>query len=159
MLASGVFMASPAVAQVLFAELSRDASRLAAEVLRALRLILSIGSVAAVGVLALGPALLSTLGPSYGRGILVVLVVLIASAVPDAVTNVAVSVKRAGGHLEHAAAINAVIAATCLLGAWLATARWGALGAAAAWLAGQSVGAIAVGAIAIARRRPAVVIA
>jgi O-antigen/teichoic acid export membrane protein len=156
MLASGVFMASPAVAQVLFAELSRDLSQRAAQVRPAVRLILGIGIAGAVGVLTLGPTVLAKLGPDYGRAAIGVLAVLIASAVPDAITNLAVAVKRADGRLEQAAAINAVIAGTCLLSAWWATPRLGALGAACGWLVGQSIGAIAVCGAAIPRRLAAV---
>jgi O-antigen/teichoic acid export membrane protein len=100
-------------------------------------------------VIALGPTLLGVLGRSYAVGAIGLLIVLTASAVPDAITNVAVTVKRADGRFRQAATINAAIAIICLVGAWLAVPSEGAIGAAGAWVVAQIAGALVVAVMAL----------
>jgi O-antigen/teichoic acid export membrane protein len=72
------------------------------------------------------------------------LLVLLASALPDAVTNVAVATLRIRGALRDATLLNGSMATIAVVGAWLLTPRLGIIGAGWAWLGAQLAGALVV---------------
>jgi O-antigen/teichoic acid export membrane protein len=150
MVGSAIFMISPAVASAIFAEGSHDPSaphRLTAHALRVVSALL----VPAIAVIAAGDRLvLHAFGAGYAAAGYPLLLVLLASALPDAVTNVAVATLRIRGALSAAAALNGTMAAIAVAGAWLLTPRLGIIGAGWAWLGAQTVGALVV---LVARRR------
>ena len=143
MIGASIFMISPAVSQALFAEGAHDGAGLRGLSLRSMRLTL-LAIVAPSAILcAIGDFVLRMFGPGYtaGYGLLVVLVL---SAFPDTVSNVAVATLRVRNLLPRAAALNLAIATIALVGAWICTPHLGILGAGEAWLGAQVFGALAV---------------
>ena len=65
------------------------------------------------------------------------------SAIPDAVSNVAVAVCQVTRKLGYSAALNLGILVTALAGAWVLMPRLGLIGAGIAWGGAQLLGAIA----------------
>ncbi len=145
MMGSVFFMVSPSVAASLFSE----GSHVARDVAQKAR-----ASLVIIGVL-LGPILLvclvggryimSLFGPSYPEHGLSLLIILAVSAVPDAITNIYVSVLRVRGRLRFAAVLNLTMAAITLGLGWILLAPLGIAGAGWAWLIAQSTGSLMVG--------------
>ena len=146
MLGSFLFMVSPAVAASLFAEGSHAAD----SVLRKAR-----ASAVIIGML-LGPIMLvfflgghyiiSLFGPGYALHGLLLLTILTVSAVPDAITNIYVSVLRVQRHLRWAALFNLGMGSLTLALAWILLPMLGIAGAGFAWLIAQVTGSLVVGA-------------
>jgi O-antigen/teichoic acid export membrane protein len=147
-------MVSPAVA----ASLAAEGSHARHDLLRTAR-----SSVLLIAVL-LGPAMLLFLGgghyimapfgPGYARHGQVLLLLLVISAVPDAITNVYVALLRVQQRLRHAALLNLGMAAFTLGLAWVLLPQLGIAGAGLAWLSAQIAGGIAVALhIMVVRRR------
>jgi O-antigen/teichoic acid export membrane protein len=137
-------MISTAVASAIFAEGSHDPTRLQRLTAHALRVVLGL-LVPAIAVIAAGGRLvLHAFGAGYAAAGYPLLLVLLASALPDAVTNVAVATLRIRGALRDAALLNGSMAAIAVLGAWLLAPRLGIIGAGWAWLGGQVAGAFVV---------------
>jgi len=156
MLASPFFMVSPAVASALFAEGSHDAAQLWRKARAgALAIGLLLGGPMLV-FLAGGGWMLGLFGPEYPSHGVVLLTLLVASAVPDAVTNIAVSMLRVNRRLGSAAALNIGMAIFVLVFSWLLLPRLGIAAVGWAWLIAQSLGSAAVlmPALAARRRRP-----
>ena len=153
MLGSLFFMVSPAVAMSLFAEGSYGVDGL----LRKVR-----SSALIIGAL-LGPAMLTfflggryilwPFGPNYVQHGLLLLTILIVSAVPDAITNIYVSVLRVRRRLRRAAMFNLSMAALTLVLAWVLLPMVGIAGAGWAWLIAQTVGSTVVGMHVLATHR------
>lgn len=143
MLGSVFFMVSPAVSTALFAAASHDGvqSRL---VLRSLGLIFALLALPILVYLVGGGWLLGVFGADYAAAGTTLLVLLTVSAVPDAVTNVAVAVLRATGRMPAALALNGTMAAVVLVGSWFALPRWGIEAVGLWWLGAQAAGALAV---------------
>lgn len=145
MMGSVFFMVSPSVAASLFSE----GSHVARDVAQKAR-----ASLIIIGVL-LGPILLvclvggryimSFFGPSYPEHGFSLLIILAVSAVPDAITNIYVSVLRVRGRLRFAAVLNLTMAAITLGLGWILLAPLGIAGAGWAWLIAQSTGSLMVG--------------
>ena len=145
MMGSIFFMVSPSVAASLFSEGSH-AARDVAQKARA--------SLGIIGVL-LGPIILvfffggryimAFFGPSYPDHGFALLMILATSAVPDAITNIYVSVLRVRGRLRFAAVINLTMAAITLGLGWILLPILGIAGAGWAWLIAQSTGSLIVG--------------
>ena len=145
MLGSLFFMVSAAVATALFSE----GSHVAGEVMRKAR-----ASAVIIGML-LGPILLAFLlgrsyilslfGSSYAQHGLLLLLILMISAVPDAITNIYVSVLRVHRRLRSAALLNLSMAALTLALTWILLPMLGIAGAGWAWLIAQSFGSLMVG--------------
>jgi O-antigen/teichoic acid export membrane protein len=137
-------MVSPAVA----ASLAAEGSHARHDLLRTTR-----SSILLIAAL-LGPALLLFLGgghyimvsfgPGYARHGQLLLLLLVISAVPDAITNVYVAVLRVKQRLRHAALLNLGMAALTLGLAWVLLPQLGIAGAGLAWLSAQVAGSIAV---------------
>ena len=106
MMGAAFFMVSPAVAQAVFAEGVRAHSDLRSVVVKALRVIAILLVPAMVVMIVGGKFILGLFGPSYaavGYGLLILLAI---SALPDAVSNVAVVVFRVTQRLGYSTALN-----------------------------------------------------
>jgi O-antigen/teichoic acid export membrane protein len=143
MVGSSIFMISPAVGSALFAEGSHDQATLRLLASRSLRTIPALLVLPAATVIVLGDTILSMFGQRYTVG-LPLLIVLVLSAFPDAISNISVAILRVRDALALGTVLNATIAIIALAGAWFATAKWGILGAGLAWLAAQLLGALVV---------------
>jgi O-antigen/teichoic acid export membrane protein len=152
-LGSLFFMVSPAVATSLFAEGSHEASTIMRKA-RSSALIIGILLVPAMVVFFVGGSrILAVFGPSFPKHGLLLLYLLILSAVPDAITNIAVSVLRVRQRLSSAAFLNIGMAVLALVLAWLWLPMLGIAGAGWAWLAAQSAGTLAILILAGSARR------
>jgi len=145
------FMVSPAISTALFAEGSHGES-IADNVKRSARLI----------TLILGPAILVTclfsyrilliFGLKYAEHGSTLLRLLAFAAIPDAITNIAVSVLRVRSRLPTAALLNVFMAGTAFGLSWILLPHFGVLAPGIAWTVGQSAGTVAVGAGLLQRR-------
>lgn len=142
MIGSVFFMVSPSISSALFAENVRARSGLRPTVVKAFRVITFLLLPAMVIMVAGGKLILSIFGHDYagvGYGLLILLAI---SAVPDAVSNVAVAVYRATNRLGYSAAINIGILIVTSASAWFLMPRFGLLGVGYAWLGTQLLGAL-----------------
>jgi O-antigen/teichoic acid export membrane protein len=137
------FTVSPSVSTALFAEGVRARTGLRSTVAKALRVI-SVILVPAmiIGIIA-GKYVLGMFGAPYAAAGYGLLVLLAISALPDAVSNVAVAVLRITHRLGYSAALNIGIFVVCIVAAWLLMPVMGILGVGVAWLGVQTLGAIA----------------
>jgi O-antigen/teichoic acid export membrane protein len=143
--AAGVFfLVSPAVAASLYTEATHDPAHLRRIVWRSAWTIVAVLGPAMVGLVVFGRAILSLFGPSYPGHAFPLLLPLAASAVPDAVTNIYISVLRVRQRLRLAAAINVGIAAMTLALAWWLLPPLGIVGAGWAWFIAQAAGTAVV---------------
>jgi O-antigen/teichoic acid export membrane protein len=137
------FMVSPSVAAALFAESVRVTSDLRNVVAKALRLI-AIILIPAMAVMVIGGKLiLGLFGASYATAGYGLLIFLAISAVPDAVSNVAVAVFRVTERIGYSATLNTGILIATVIGAWLLMPPLGIVGVGVAWLGAQTLGAMA----------------
>jgi O-antigen/teichoic acid export membrane protein len=141
MVGSVFFMVSPSISSALFAESVRTGAGLRAVTGRAFRVTLFLLVPAIVVMVACGRLILGIFGHAYVSAGYGLLVVLAASALPDAVSNIAVTVCRATGQLGFSVLLNVGILVTTVAAAWLLMPRYGLLGAGLGWLAAQSLGA------------------
>jgi O-antigen/teichoic acid export membrane protein len=137
------FTVSPSVASALFAEGVREHADLGRVVAKALRVIAAVLIPAMVVMIAGGRLILSLFGPSYAAAGYGLLVLLAISAVPDAVSNVAVSVFRVTQRVGYSSVLNLGILVATLVGAWVLMPLLGIVGVGVAWLGAQMMGAIA----------------
>jgi O-antigen/teichoic acid export membrane protein len=96
-----------------------------------------------VMMIAGGRIILTIFGKPYadaGYGLLVVMAI---AAIPDAVSNIAVSVFRVTNRLAYSSALNLGIMVITTICAWWFTPSFGIVGAGIAWLVAQVAGAIA----------------
>jgi O-antigen/teichoic acid export membrane protein len=143
MLGAVFFTISPSVAAALFAEGVRARSDVRRAVRKALRVIAVILLPAMVVMVAAGRTILGLFGASYAGAGYVLLVLLSFSAVPDAVSNIAVAVLRVTHRLGYSTALNLGILVVSLTGAWILMPVMGITGVGVAWLGAQTLGAIA----------------
>ncbi len=146
MMGSVFFMVSPSVATALFSEGSHTTSNIMRKA-RSSVLIISmlLGPILLVFLLG-GRYIMSLFGSNYPQHGLSLLMLLTISAVPDAITNIYVSLLRVQGRLRLAALLNLSMAAITLSLAWMLLPMLGIAGAGWAWLIAQSVGSLIVGA-------------
>jgi O-antigen/teichoic acid export membrane protein len=137
------FMVSPSVSAALFAETVRKDSDLSSVVTRAFRITSCLLIPAMLVMTAGGRIILGIFGRSYASAGYGLLVLLAASALPDAVSNIAVAVFRVTGRLSYCASLNIGIMVTTVIGAWFLMPPLGIAGAGVAWLGAQILGAIA----------------
>lgn len=136
------FMVSPSVAVAVFAEGVRTDGDLRGLVNKALRVTAVLLGPAMVVLVAGGKLILALFGAPYaatGYGLLILLAV---SAIPDAVSNIAVAVCRVTSRLVFSAVVNLAIFAVSLAGAWVLLPELGIAGAGVAWLGAQTAGAL-----------------
>jgi O-antigen/teichoic acid export membrane protein len=142
MLGLAFFMVSPSVAAAVFAEGVRVHSDLRGVVAKALRVIIIMLAPATIVMIVAGKLILGLFGASYAAAGYELLVLLAISALPDAVSNVAVAVFRVTQRLGYSTAVNLGILVATLVGAWILMPRLGIAGVGVAWLGAQSVGAV-----------------
>ncbi|HEX9038840.1 MAG TPA: glycosyltransferase family 9 protein [Ktedonobacterales bacterium] len=152
------FMVSPSVATSLLAEGSHTPAAILqkakSSVLIISGLMCPLMLVAVIG----GRLILSMFGPTYALYGYSLLVVLVLSAIPDAITNVYVSVLRVQRRFAWAAALNLGMAGITIALAWKLLPILGIAGAGWAWLIAQFSGTVVVAihaAIYAARERAA----
>lgn len=154
LLASFLLAVSAAVAGNLLAELSYNDEPMARTLRRAARLI-AVLLLPPVFVLAIfGRSVLGIFGSTYAAHSYGILLLFVVVAVPDAVTNIYVSVLRVKGEPHKAAAMNFGMATVALVGAWFFMGVFGVAGAAWAWALAQAVGCGYVAVDAHATRGP-----
>ncbi len=142
MVGGAFFMVSPSVASALFAEGMRVGSDLRDVTARAMKVIVML-LVPAMAVMIVGGRLvLGLFGASYATAGYGLLVLLAASALPDAVSNVAVAICRITNRLGYSTMLNLGILIATLAAAWVLMPSLGIAGAGAAWLGAQVVGAV-----------------
>jgi hypothetical protein len=90
-----------------------------------------------------GRVILGLFGAAYAAAGYGLLVLLAISALPDAVSNVAVAISRVTHRLAYSTALNLGILVVTLAGAWILMPRMGIAGVGVAWLGAQTLGAIA----------------
>ena len=137
------FMVSPSVSAALFAETVRAGSDLSTVVGRAFRVICCLLIPAMAVMIAAGRFILGIFGHPYASAGYGLLILLAISALPDAVSNVAVAVFRVTKRLNYSASLNLGIMIATIVGAWFLMPPLGILGAGVAWLSAQLLGAIA----------------
>jgi O-antigen/teichoic acid export membrane protein len=140
----GVFLIiSPAIASSLFAEGS-NAQDLVANTRKSVYFIAVLLTPMILGAIFLSHRVLLLFGPEYARQGSTLLRVLALSAIPDAITNIYVSVERVRGRLARVAALN-VTMAIIAVGLTVAVVRHdGVSGPGFAWLIAQGAGAALV---------------
>jgi O-antigen/teichoic acid export membrane protein len=147
------FMVSAAVAVALFAEGSNASGRLRSAARTAVVAVALLLIPAIAVAIVFGRDLLGMFGPEYAEHGYALLVVLAISAIPDAVTNVYVTVLRVQGRLAAAARLSVSMAVVCLVLGWLLLPQLGIVGGGVAWLVAQSVGSAIVAFDLLHRRR------
>ncbi len=142
MLGGIFFMVSPSVATSLFAEGSADPARIHVSVVRCCRIITISIAPLIVFYLVCGGWLLQLFGPAYEQNGRALLLVLTFSAIPDAVTNVAVAVLRSTNRLGAALRLNTAMLVVCLVLSWLLLPSVGIVAVGIAWIVSRSAGAV-----------------
>jgi O-antigen/teichoic acid export membrane protein len=102
-------------------------------------------------LVAVGDRVLSIFGTSYGSHGYVLLLIIIAGALPDAATTLFVALLRVRRRLREAAALNTGIAAVTLILTWVLLPRFGITGAGVAWLIAQVAGTAVAASIGLTR--------
>ena len=143
MMGAAFFMVSPSVASAVFAEGVRAGSDLRSVVTKALRVIAVLLVPPMAIMIVAGRLVLGLFGPAYAAAGYGLLILLAISALPDAVSNVAVVVFRVTQRLGYSAALNLGILVMTLVAAWVLMPQLGIAGVGVAWLGAQTVGAIA----------------
>ena len=142
MVGGAFFMVSPSVASSLFAEGMRVGSDLRDVTARAMKVIVMLLVPAMAVMIAGGRLVLGLFGASYATAGYGLLVLLAASALPDAVSNVAVAICRVTNRLGYSTMLNLGILIVTLVAAWVLMPSLGIAGAGAAWLGAQVIGAV-----------------
>jgi len=145
------FMVSPAFAASVFAEASHSPARLVPAIRRAAIFIPLLLLPTSVIVLVAGRSVLSLFGARY-ESALPLLVPLVISAVPDAITNLRVSVLRVRNRLTSAFLLNAGMAVFTLVCSWLFVRSNGIAAVGWSWLAAQTLGCVMIATIVAVRR-------
>jgi O-antigen/teichoic acid export membrane protein len=143
MMGSAFFMVSPSVAQAVFAEGVRARSDLRRVVAKALRVIAIILAPAMVAMIVGGKLILGLFGAPYAAAGYGLLILLAISALPDAVSNVAVAVCRVTQRLGYSTALNLGMLLLTVVTAWILMPQLGIAGVGVAWLGSQTIGAVA----------------
>ena len=137
-------MVSPAVAASLFAEGAHRPGVLPDQARRAGLMIAALLGPALLVFLPIAPMIMGLFGVEYARHGLTLLALLVFSAIPDALTNVYVSMLRVRGQVWRAAGLNVGMAVVALALAWVALPLLGIAGAGLAWLIAQVCGGVFV---------------
>jgi hypothetical protein len=143
MVGGAFFMVSPSVASAVFAEGVRARSDLRSVVAKALRVIGVMLAPAMAVMILCGKLILRLFGVSYAAAGYGLLILLAISALPDAVSNVAVVICRVTRRLGYSTALNLGLLVMTLGGAWFLMPSLGIMGVGVAWLGAQTIGAIA----------------
>lgn len=146
------FLVSPAVATSLFAEGSHGED-IQGNVKRSI-LFIAIILTPAIGVTVLfSSQILLLFGRQYAENGATLLVLLAFSAIPDAITNIAVSVLRVRQELHLAVILNISMAAIAIGLSWVLLPHFGIIAPGIAWITAQTAGSVAVGVEMLRNRR------
>jgi O-antigen/teichoic acid export membrane protein len=143
MIASAFLAVPGAVSSALLADCADDPSRLRAQSGHAARLIAMLLVVPVLIAIPLSRQLLGLFGPGYAH-YSVLLILLLLSAFPDALINLALTVLRVQRRLTAVAAATAAGAVMTIGGTWLLMPHLGVFGAALALLTSQAIVATAL---------------
>jgi O-antigen/teichoic acid export membrane protein len=138
------FVISASASGSFMAEASAHPERLMHLAVKTFRLVLVVLAPVALGVILLGHFALGLFGATYASRGYGLLMILLASAIPDAITNISVVVLRVQRRFAAAATINGVIAVATIGGAWLLARRDGLDGIGWAWAIAQCMGCVVV---------------
>jgi O-antigen/teichoic acid export membrane protein len=139
------FMASSAVSVSLFAEGSHAADDLSHKVRTTAKIIALIIGPAMLVCFFGGPYIMLVFGPSYALHGQELLRIFVVAAVPDAITNIYISVLRVQRRLRFAALLNVGMAVITLGLAWIFLPVLGIVGAGWAFLISQTAGSLTAG--------------
>ncbi len=134
------FLLATAVSNALFAEGSREPDRSIRRARQAILVVVPVLLLATVVMVVLGPSMLEAFGAEYRLRALGILLLLIAAAIPDALTAVYRTVLRLRGRYAQAAAFMWGLAAVQITLTWVLLPIWGITGAGAAWLIAECCG-------------------
>ena len=156
LLSSILLTVSAAVAGNLLAEFSYDDEPMALKLRKTVRLVAVLLLPPSIFLAVFGRWVLGIFGPTYAARSYGILLLFVVVAVPDAVTNIYVTVLRVKGEPHKSAAMNLVMAAVALGAAWFLMGPFGVAGAAWAWALSQAVGCgyVAVDAFSGKRNQP-----
>ncbi|OLR92441.1 lipopolysaccharide biosynthesis protein [Actinokineospora bangkokensis] len=146
MLGAVFFMVSPAVSTSLFAQAAEDPAAAAGAAVRSFRIIGALLALPILVYLLGGGLLLSLFGPEYPAQGRFLLVLLTLSAIPDAVTNIAVAVLRATARVRAALWLNTAMLVAAVAASWALLPVLGIEAVGWAWLGAQTAGALWVAA-------------
>ena len=138
------FMVSPSVAAALFAEGSHDRGSVEHQARRACLIIGGLLAGPMLAMVVVGRLVLRVFGAAYPSHGYVLLVLLVISAIPDAVTNVAVAMMRVEGRLARSACLTMTMGLLTIVLAWTLLPHLGIVGAGVAWLVAQGAGSVYV---------------
>lgn len=139
-----LFSVPNAISNSLFAECSRDSSRLARDLRRSLVMSAVLGTLAAIIFAAGGNWILLAFGRQYSSGGLQLLWLLVPSVLPLSVTSLYLAVAKIRKKVGYIIAANGAIAAGTLLPGYLLLPRLGILAPGLSWLVSQTVVALVV---------------
>ncbi|MGJ6126756.1 polysaccharide biosynthesis C-terminal domain-containing protein [Mycolicibacterium sp. Y3] len=142
MLGSVFFIVSPAVSASLFVEGAACPTDLRPLARRCVVTIMVLMVPPILVYVLAGRSILGLFGRDFADHGYLLLLLLAISAVPDAVTNVAISILRVTGRIRTAMLLNAGMLLGCLGVAWFIAPLWGIEGVGAAWIISQLAGAI-----------------
>jgi O-antigen/teichoic acid export membrane protein len=140
LLSSILLTISGAVSGNLLSDASYNVTELRVKTRFAVRMIAVLMVPAMVILVLLGHPLLEIFGKTYARSAYGILIIFVVVAIPDAITNVYVTILRVQHRRGTAAVMNFCMAVITLGGAWALMPRLGPSGAAWAWAAGQAAG-------------------
>jgi len=142
MVGSIFFTVSSAASSSLFAEGSHSPEQSAHQFRRALVLIGMILTPVALAMVVMGRSILGLFGSQYSDAGYSLLLLLVVSAVPDALTNVWVARWRVLGWISQTAIANVGMAAIALAFTWWQVPNMGIAAAGWGWIISQSLGTI-----------------
>jgi O-antigen/teichoic acid export membrane protein len=137
------FTISSAVGSALFAEGRHDPHRLSEQMRSGARITAALLAPMMLLFFVGAGWILGLFGNAYADKGETLLLLLTASAIPDAITNLYVARLRAEGRLAFPAAMNIAMALITLGGTWVLLPPLGLAGPGVAWIAAQSVGSAA----------------
>ncbi|MDA8330119.1 MAG: hypothetical protein M0027_02710 [Candidatus Dormibacteraeota bacterium] len=139
------FLAASAVSNALFAEGAHTPARSVRLAQRAILFLVPILLVVTLTLLLAGPLLLDAFGAAYRASALDLLLLLIAAAIPDAITAVYRTVLRIGHQFLQGSILMWGLAVIQVGITWPFLAIWGISGAGVAWLLAESAGVMVAG--------------
>jgi O-antigen/teichoic acid export membrane protein len=142
MLGSVFFIISPAVSAALFVEGAANPQALAHLVRRCLLIVAGLLVVPMAVYLVGGRFVLGLFGQDYIVHGYTLLLVLTLSAIPDAITNIAVAVLRVTNRMHLALLLNGAMLVTCVIATWIVLPNTGILGVGVCWIVSQTLGAV-----------------
>lgn len=142
MLGSLFSIISPAVSTALFASAAADPTEIRAATRRSLLIIGGLLTVPILAYLLGGRLLLGLFGEDYAEQGWLLLVLLTAAAIPDAITNVAVAVLRATDRITAAVWLNGSMLLGTLVLSFLLLPHLGIVAVGVSWLIAQALGAV-----------------